>query len=47
MLSVIRYTLYGELQPITCPNFELGTWNLELDPPDLCPLPSFLLPAAS
>jgi hypothetical protein len=30
MLSVIRYSLYGELQPITRPNLELETWNLEL-----------------
>ena len=29
-LSVIRYSLSGELQPIPFPNFELGTWNLEL-----------------
>jgi len=30
MLSVIRYSLYGELQPIPCSDFEPGTWKLEL-----------------
>ena len=44
------YPLSGELQSITCPNFELGTWNLELLPSDLrsptsdlCRLSSVLL----
>jgi len=38
MLFVIRYSLYGELQPITFPNLELGTLNLERRTAVLCPL---------
>jgi hypothetical protein len=36
MLSVIRYSLYGEPQPVPYPNLELETWNLELLPSVLC-----------
>ena len=42
MLSVIRYSLYGELQPIPSPNFEPGTWKLEVLSFVICRLSSDL-----